>query len=176
MKLFHGSPTLFQTFALCQIRHGHADGFGIYLSSKLAVAQKYGKYIYQVDYPLQKALSSTEITLSTPQICSLILHLNQQNDYLTNWQGVLPENTPLRHLTEYVCQQSRQFNKSDVDLVNDFANSCGSQQDVIDWLLKNNYNHSIGCNDDVIAYDLKTLNKTIIRKEHPVYETNFKRR
>lgn len=163
--LFHGSNKLFDPANIKpsnpydnSMIHGHADGYGIYLTTNLDTALAYGQYVYiyvfNINHQDVHALSQTERNLSNQLYRDLLIKLNQDDEFLSsygdvNWDGINNVlNTAMNDLDD-----------NDVDNINSMIHA-GANPDVIVNALHQahfSYTKNLENDDQIIIYDKKLI-------------------
>ncbi|WP_442637881.1 ADP-ribosyltransferase-containing protein [Rossellomorea marisflavi] len=126
MFVYHGSPTLFENFDYSKVgTNGTAEGKGMYFTDNKKIAESYANegYLYKVKFSGRKSLSSDSLTFSEEDFRKLVIELDEETDYLSNWGDTGSE--PLNTVVDYAVEGEYENAESDTDLLGSLINSSG---------------------------------------------------
>lgn len=132
MEVYHGSPNLFEVFDYSRIgQNGTSEGYGFYFTDNLEVAKSYATngYLYTVELKGQKPLSFHKLTITKKKLRRLLIVLNDQNEYLSNFGDVNFEG--LESVLDKAVEIMYDTVDNDVDLVGGIINSYGDVGEVL---------------------------------------------
>lgn len=163
--LYHGSDQKFESGAIRvsnpydnSMKNGHADGYGLYLTTDLNTALKYGNYIYvyiwNISHLSLRKLSQSKNTLSKAFYINLFMQLNDDDEFLSNYGDVDYEG--LDTVIQYALDD---LVDDDVNNINSIINAGGDANIVTKCLIKNGYGYTINPKnkDQIIVYDSELL-------------------
>lgn len=115
MRLYHGTNFIFDVASPeSEMKHANSEGKGLYLTSDIHEASKYGKFIYVFDIQLRQSISLEKVTLSFVDVRSLLRFLlNMGINYFENYGYETLSESEI----EYVINDLIQNSESDVDLI-----------------------------------------------------------
>ena len=167
-ELYHGSTEKFEQFSLDHLgKNGRAQGLGVYLTPNIDIAAMYTGvsefedrkgYLYTVFTALENSLSLNEITLSREELSDIVDELHEQSNFLDNYGDVHYSGYDQVH--DEALELLLNSNNSDVDLLNDLAQTVGSNELVAEVFYKvGGYTHAVAykqtrlCDDVVIVFN-----------------------
>lgn len=135
MLVYHGSSNNFEKFDYSRIgTNGTTEGFGFYFTDKKHIAENYTNdngYLYSVQLK-GKELSGDELTITENQFRKLAVHLNDKNEYLSNFGDVNYEGLNAVLNEAVSCEYDN--SNDDADLIGGVVNAYGNSQDVLQAL------------------------------------------
>lgn len=159
--LYHGSETQFDPNAIQvsnpydnSMKNGHADGYGIYLTTDINTALRYGHYIYLYLWNPNRLkvrkISEVRNTLPRDFYHELFIKLNDEDEFLSNYGDIDYEG--LDTVMSYAMEN---LDDNDVDNINSIINAGGSADTVIQYLAKYGYGYTVNkqFNDQIIVYN-----------------------
>lgn len=128
--VYHGSPVKFEKFDYRKIgTNGTTEGFGFYFTDQKRIALNYGEQGYILAARLHgKALNGNEVTLTKEEYKKLVVHLDEADDYLSNYgeKDFEGYQVVLNRAMETYSQC-----EADSELIGGLVNSCGSVELVL---------------------------------------------
>lgn len=159
--LYHGSDNKFDPNGIRvsnpydnSMKNGHADGYGIYLTTDINTALRYGSYLYIYVWNPNKVqvrkLSQTRNTLPREFYNELLVELNNEDEYLSNYGDI--EYEGFDTVMGYAMQD---LDDNDVDNINSIINAGGNADTVVKYLTKYGYGYTVNkrFNDQIIIYN-----------------------
>jgi len=148
MKLYHGSPHLFDTFDFDRIgENGRLEGPGVYFTPMKSIAEAYAGedgYIYTVDWHGKKTLNSTHHTLSARAIYAIMKGCDVVNDYLSNYGD--KTFTPVDKILRMALLTETDTTDSDLELISSIATATGDLAGTLSIV-----HHVTGCDHTIVA-------------------------
>lgn len=132
MIVYHGSPNKFDQFDYSRIRtNGTSEGVGFYFTDNKQIASGYGSngYIYTVELNVSKALSDNRKTLTIDEIKQLVIELDKQEEYLSNYGDVSFEGYD--KVLQIAIDNLYNYNDTDTEIMGSIYNECGENENVI---------------------------------------------
>lgn len=146
LKLYHGTNADLKDQSLkladnTAHKNGSSQGFGLYTTPDKDFAAKYGRFIIELHYRLANPLSPDKITLTKNEQIDLLISVEKATGFFDNYLD--PNGLTAEEMIPIVYPYiANDYNLSDIDIVNDIANSCGELKPVTDWLIKHGYNYT----------------------------------
>ncbi|WP_145052710.1 hypothetical protein [Paenibacillus xylanexedens] len=131
LTVYHGSPYKFDQFDPTKIGlRATSEGYGFYFTNNKFIASNYaaGGYLYTVSFDGKKSLSSTEKTITRPQLRRFLakLHETSNGDFLDNFQEVAYHG--MQKVLSYTTNLHYDYNDDDVDIIATICNAYGSKE------------------------------------------------
>lgn len=133
MIVYHGSPNKFEQFDYSRIRtNGTSEGVGFYFTDNKSIATGYGNkgYLYTVNLSGKKAMSDNEKTLTKGEIRTLIIELNEREEFLSNFGDVDYEG--FEKVLRNAVNNTYDYCDTDSELISVIYNTAGENEIVIE--------------------------------------------
>lgn len=181
--LYHGSDYDFNKFAFINVgkKFGLSGaGYGLYFTTSKADALYYGKILYTVEATIKKAISLYKITFSRTMLIKILQEFERisDNSYVEAFGDISPgiNSSAYRNAFTEAINSLLNYNKSDVDIINDIMHVTSSETEMLKVLKKFGYSHTIDMTtpdgkrtQNWIFYDTDCLK--IIKKEKELLES-----
>lgn len=132
MLVYHGSPNNFDRFDYSRIRtNGTSEGVGFYFTDNKSIATGYGQkgYLYTVELKGNKALSDNYKTITENELKKLMIALDDETDYLSNYGDVNFEG--YENVLNTALQSEYNNCDTDTEILGSLYNSCGENEIVV---------------------------------------------
>ncbi|MBP3888753.1 MAG: hypothetical protein J6F30_14080 [Cellulosilyticum sp.] len=133
MRLYHGTTAQFDEFSMDFMgEHSTSEGLGLYFSDSKNVAKGYAYdtgRIFTIEFEGKKAISAEKITFTRKEIETLVLELHKSTNLLEDYNDI--SYYGFDRVFNETLESLIEWNESDVELICELANTCGSKKEVL---------------------------------------------